>query len=65
MIDIIRMALLRLKYDEKGAAMFEYGLLVALIAVTAAVGVSAVGTALSNFFTAIGGWLVAPVFPAL
>ncbi len=61
MLDIIRIAipqlLARFGHDEKAAAMVEYGLLVALIAVVAAAGVTIVGTNLSAFFTAIGGWI--------
>jgi pilus assembly protein Flp/PilA len=39
--------------DEEGATMVEYGLLVALIALVAIVGVSALGTKLSALFTAV------------
>lgn len=38
---------------EEGAAMVEYGLLVALIALVAIVGVSAAGSSLSAQFTKI------------
>ncbi len=40
--------------DEEGATMVEYGLLVALIAIVALVGVKAVGTSLSTLFTNVG-----------
>lgn len=38
------------KDDEKGAAMVEYGLLVAFIAVIALVGVKALGVNINNLF---------------
>jgi pilus assembly protein Flp/PilA len=41
--------------DEEGATMVEYGLLVALIALVAIVGVQSVGTNLSTLFTTVGG----------
>jgi len=37
--------------EEEGASMVEYGLLVALIAIVAIVGVKLVGTELSSLFT--------------
>jgi pilus assembly protein Flp/PilA len=37
--------------DEEGATMVEYGLLVALIALVAIVGVKTLGTNLSSLFT--------------
>lgn len=43
--------------DEEGATMVEYGLLVALIALVAIVGVTALGTKLSALFTAAAGSL--------
>jgi pilus assembly protein Flp/PilA len=39
--------------DEEGATMVEYGLLVALIALVAIVGVTLLGTKLSALFTTI------------
>jgi pilus assembly protein Flp/PilA len=39
--------------DEEGAAMIEYGLLAALIAVVAVVTIPAIGTKLALVFTAI------------
>ncbi len=44
-----------LQDNQRGAAMPEYGLLVALIAVAAIVGVTAVGSSLQNTFTSIAG----------
>lgn len=41
--------------DEEGATMVEYGLLVALIALVAIVGVTLLGTNLSKLFTAVAG----------
>lgn len=43
--------------DESGATMVEYALMVALIAVVAAVGATALGTAVNGQFTAITGSL--------
>ena len=53
-------ALKRVSQDEEGAAMVEYGLLVALIALVAVVGVTATGTKLSALFTNISNKLVIP-----
>jgi pilus assembly protein Flp/PilA len=44
-----------LNRDEEGATMVEYGLLVALIAMVALVGVSALGINLQTLFTTIAG----------
>jgi pilus assembly protein Flp/PilA len=55
MIEISR----RLQSNEEGAAMVEYGLLVALIALVAIVGITAIGTDLNTLFTRIGGVLQA------
>lgn len=41
--------------DEEGATMVEYGLLVALIALVAIVGVTLLGTNLSGLFTTVAG----------
>jgi pilus assembly protein Flp/PilA len=41
--------------DEEGASMVEYGLLVVLIALVAAVGITALGTSLSTMFTNTAG----------
>jgi pilus assembly protein Flp/PilA len=53
----VQQTLARLLRREEGATMVEYGLLVALIAVVAAVGAAALGTELSSFFSAIATWL--------
>lgn len=45
------------KNDEEGATMVEYGLLVTLIALDAAVGATALGGALSGMFNGIAGQL--------
>lgn len=47
----------RLRQDERGASMVEYGLLVALIALVAIAGVTALGTKLSKLFSDIAGLL--------
>jgi pilus assembly protein Flp/PilA len=52
----------RFRRDESGAAMVEYGLLVALIALVVAAGATTLGTDLKAMFTAIGGNL--PTVPA-
>jgi pilus assembly protein Flp/PilA len=41
--------------DEEGATMVEYGLLVALIALVAIVGVTLLGTNLNNLFSTVAG----------
>lgn len=41
--------------DEEGAAMVEYGLLVAFIAIVALVGVKALGTSLLALFNTVAG----------
>jgi pilus assembly protein Flp/PilA len=41
--------------DEEGATMVEYGLLVALIALVAIVGVKTLGTNISSLFTTVAG----------
>jgi pilus assembly protein Flp/PilA len=43
--------------DEEGATMVEYGLLVALIALVAIVGVRALGTSVSSLFNNVAGSL--------
>ncbi len=43
--------------EEEGQAMVEYGLLVALIAIIAMVGIALVGPKLSDMFTTIAGKL--------
>lgn len=41
--------------EERGATMPEYGLMVALIAVVAAVGAGALGVAVDGLFTTLAG----------
>ena len=41
--------------DEEGATMVEYGLLVALIALVAIVGVTLLGTNLTTLFNTVAG----------
>jgi pilus assembly protein Flp/PilA len=43
--------------QEDGQTMAEYGMLVALIAVAAIIGVTAFGGALQGFFSGLGGQL--------
>ena len=59
----MRNLITRFAKDEQGAAMVEYGLLVALIAVTAGIAVGTVGTNLATFFTGIATY-IATVNPA-
>ena len=53
MINNIRFAALELLASKKGAAMAEYGLLVALVAVACITAVTGLGTGLSSKFTSI------------
>jgi pilus assembly protein Flp/PilA len=53
----------RLRRDESGAAMVEYGLLVALIALVVAGAATTLGTDLATMFTNIGT-KVAALVPA-
>jgi pilus assembly protein Flp/PilA len=46
--------------DESGATAIEYGLIAALIAVAAILGMTAVGDKLQALFDGISGKLVAP-----
>ncbi len=48
-------ALISVIRDEDGATMVEYGLLVALIALVALVGVQALGTNIRSLFTTVAG----------
>lgn len=41
--------------DEEGAALVEYGLLVALIAVACIVAITATGTSISGLFDGVSG----------
>jgi pilus assembly protein Flp/PilA len=45
----------RLRRDDRGATLVEYGLLVFLIAVACVVAITALGGALSGLFTTITG----------
>ena len=49
----------RFRRDEQGAALAEYGLLVALIAVICVVAVTALGTQISTAFSTIASDLAA------
>ena len=53
MINNVRFAALELLANKKGAAMAEYGLLVALVAVACITAVTGLGTGLSSKFTSI------------
>ena len=56
MLQIITQILTRVsaaRTDDRGASMVEYGLLVVLIALVAAVGAGVMGTNLSNLFNGI------------
>jgi len=46
--------------DESGQDLAEYGLLVALIAIVAVIGVTAFGTQIGGFFTNLGGSIGLP-----
>lgn len=46
--------------DESGQDLAEYGLLVALIAIVAVVGVTAFGNQIGGFFTNLGGSIGLP-----
>ena len=50
----------RFRQDETGAAMVEYALLVALIALVAIVGVTATGTSINAQFTKISCKIASP-----
>jgi Flp pilus assembly pilin Flp len=49
---------LYLRKDKSGAVATEYAFLIAFIAIVAALGMTLLGTELSNFFTALGEALV-------
>ena len=49
--------LTKLRRDEDGAALVEYGLLVGLIAVVAVAAVTTLGTSVTAYFTSINGSL--------
>lgn len=56
-MNYINSMIARLHNDEDGASMVEYGLLVALIALVAIAGVTALGTKLSQLFSDIAALL--------
>ncbi len=47
----------KLRKDEAGATAIEYGLIAALISVAAIIAMQALGTSLSNMFSAVSGKL--------
>ncbi len=47
----------KLRKGEEGATAIEYGLIAALISVAAIIAMQALGTSLSNMFTAVSGKL--------
>jgi pilus assembly protein Flp/PilA len=51
----MRLVLKSLIRDEEGATMVEYGLLVALIAMVALVGITLLGTNLQSLYTTVAG----------
>ncbi len=51
----MRLSLKSFIRDEEGATMVEYGLLVALIAMVALVGVTTLGTNLQSLYTTVAG----------
>lgn len=53
----------RFRRDERGAAMVEYALLVALIGLVAIVGVTATGTSINAQFTKISCKIANPTAP--
>lgn len=48
----------RIRFEDRGASMAEYGLLVVLIAIVALVAVELAGTELSSTYSEIGSSLV-------
>ncbi len=55
MMKHIKKHMIALKKDEDGAAMVEYGLLVALIAVVVVAALTPLGVAISTMFAGITG----------
>jgi len=53
----------RFRQDEGGATMVEYGLMVALVALIAAVGAQLMGNDLSIMFSSIGSYISAVTVP--
>jgi pilus assembly protein Flp/PilA len=54
---VMKNILRKLRRDEDGAALVEYGLLVGLIAVIAVGAVTTLGTKVNGYFTSINGSL--------
>ena len=54
----------RLRRDQGGATMVEYGLLVGLIALVVALGATVLGQDISTMFNNIGTYLAAIPLPA-
>jgi pilus assembly protein Flp/PilA len=55
MLSKVRTTFQNLRRDEEGATMVEYGLLVALIAMVALVGITLLGTNLQSLYTTVAG----------
>ncbi len=51
---------LRMRRDERGASLIEYGLLVALIAIVCVVAITFVGSATANSFSSAGSLVTSP-----
>ena len=60
----MRRQILRLRRDESGATMVEYGLLVGLIALVVAAGATVLGQDISTMFNSIGTYLASLPLPA-
>jgi pilus assembly protein Flp/PilA len=61
MLDMLRIRILqvlaRVRRDETGAAMVEYGLLIGLIALVVAIGAQILGQDISTMFSTVGSYL--------
>jgi pilus assembly protein Flp/PilA len=61
MLDMLRTRILRViarvRQDDTGAAMVEYGLLIGLIALVVALGAQILGNDISSMFSKIGNYL--------
>jgi pilus assembly protein Flp/PilA len=61
MLDMLKTRILqmlaRVRRDDTGAAMVEYGLLIGLIALVVALGAQILGQDISKMFSAIGSFL--------
>ncbi len=51
--------------QEEGSNLVEYGILIVLVALVAAVGLTDLGNALSGFFTSIGNTVSTATVPTL